>query len=170
MADEEKTEEAAAPAEKGKKFPIIIVVVLILVGLILAGGISYFITTQVMTTGSSATAETKTHDPGVFVKLGDAKEGIIVNVGGIKSSRFLKVGITVEMNPEKEDNILEGKLQSAAETKIMDTTLQIIRTVKVEELDAARQDDFKAKLKAELNKVLGEGSVYDVYITSFMLQ
>ena len=39
MADEEKTEEAA-PAEKGKKFPIVIVVVLILVGLILAGGIS----------------------------------------------------------------------------------------------------------------------------------
>ena len=52
----------------------------------------------------------------------------------------------------------------------MDTTLQIIRTVKIEELDAARQDDLKAKLKAELNKALGEGSVYDIYITSFMLQ
>ena len=31
MADEEKTEEAA-PAEKGKKFPIVIVVGLILIG------------------------------------------------------------------------------------------------------------------------------------------
>ena len=28
----------------------------------------------------------------------------------------------------------------------------------------------KEKLKAELNKALGEGSVYDIYITSFMLQ
>ena len=106
----------------------------------------------------------------VFVKLGDPKEGIIVNVGGIKSSRFLKVGITVELNPDREDNLAEGKLTPVAETKIMDTTLQIIRTVKVEELDAARQDDLKAKLKAELNKALGEGSVYDIYITSFMLQ
>ena len=64
----------------------------------------------------------------------------------------------------------EGKLTPVAETKIMDTALQIVRTVKIEELDAARQDDLKAKLKAELNKALGEGSVYDIYITSFMLQ
>ncbi|MDD3114685.1 MAG: flagellar basal body-associated FliL family protein [Anaerovibrio sp.] len=169
MADEEKTEEAA-PAEGGKKFPIIIVVVLILVGLVLAGGISYFVTTQFMSTGTQQAAENRNHDPGVFVKLGDPKEGIIANVGGIKASRFLKVGITVELNPDREENVLDGKLQPAAETKIMDTTLQNIRTVKVEELDASRQDDLKAKLKAELNKALGEGSVYDVYITSFLLQ
>lgn len=169
MADEEKTEEAA-PAEGNKKFPIIIIVVLILVGLVLAGGISYFVTTQFMSTGNQAAVENKNHEPGVFVKLGDAKEGIIVNVGGIKSSRFLKVGITVELNPENENNVAEGKLLPAAETKIMDTTLQIIRTVKIEELDASRQDDLKSKIKAELNKTLGEGSVYDVYITSFMLQ
>lgn len=169
MADEEKT-EGAAPAEKGKKFPIVIVVVLILVGLILAGGISYFITTQVMTTGSSSSGEARNHEPGVFVKLGDPKEGIIVNVGGIKSSRFLKTGITVELNPDRENNVLDGKLTPVAETIIMDTTLQVIRTVKIEELDASRQDDLKATLKTELNKALGEGSVYDVYITSFMLQ
>ena len=169
MADEEKAEEAA-PAEGGKKFPIIIIVVLILVGLVLAGGISYFVTTQFMSTGNPAAVENKNHEPGVFVKLGDAKEGIIVNVGGIKSSRFLKVGITVELNPENENNVADGKLVPAAETKIMDTTLQIIRTVKIEELDAARQDDLKSKIKADLNKALGEGSVYDVYITSFMLQ
>ena len=154
MADEEKTEEAA-PAEGGKKLPIIIIVVLILVGLVLAGGISYFVTTQFMSAGNQASVENRNHDPGVFVKLGDAKEGIIVNVGGIKSSRFLKVGITVELNPENENNVADGKLVPAAETKIM---------------DAARQDDLKSRIKSELNKVLGEGSVYDVYITSFMLQ
>ena len=66
--------------------------------------------------------------------------------------------------------VADGKLVPAAETKIMDTTLQILRTVKIEELDAARQDDLKSRIKSELNKVLGEGSVYDVYITSFMLQ
>lgn len=173
MAEEEKTEDVA-PEEGGKKagkFPIVIIVVLILVGLLLAGGISYFVTTQFVGGGGNQTvAESRNHDPGTFVKLGDAKEGIIVNVGGIKSTRFLKVGITVELNPEREDNVLEGKLTTEAETKIMDTTLQIIRTLKVEELDAARQDDFKDKLKSELNKALGEGSVYDIYITSFLLQ
>lgn len=170
MAEEEKTEEQE-PAAKGKKFPILIVVVLILVGLILAGGISYFITTQVMSTGSnSASADVKKHDPGVFVKLGDAKEGMIVNVGGIKASRFLKVGIVLELNPEKEEIVAEGKLAPMAETKIMDTTLQILRTVKIEELDANKQDDLKARIKTDLNKALGDGSVFDVYVTSFMLQ
>ena len=39
-----------------------------------------------------------------------------------------------------------------------------------EDLDASKQDALKAKLKDELKKVLGDGSVYDVYITSFVLQ
>ena len=172
MADEEKTEEQASEAAKAKKFPpLVIIVVLILFGLILSGGIAFFITTQMMGGGNAAGgAEVKHHDPGVFVKLGDPKEGMIVNVGGIKASRFLKVGIVMELNPEKEEVVKEGKLLPMAETKIMDSTLQILRTIKIEELDANKQDDLKAKLKSEVNKALGEGSVYDVYITSFMLQ
>ena len=168
MADEENT-NAAAPVEQKKKSPIIMIAVLVLIGLVLAGGISYFVTTKLMT-NTTASSESKHHDPGVFVKLGDAKEGIIVNVGGIKASRFLKVGIVMEMNPGKKDNLTDNKLNPLAETKILDTTLQILRTVKLDELDAAKQDELKQKIKTDVNKVLGEGSVYDVYITSFVLQ
>lgn len=172
MADEELDEELEEGdgAKNGKKFPILIVAVLIVVGLLLAGGISYFITTQVMSNGSSESVSAN-HDPGVFYKLGDPKDGgILVNVGGIKSTRFLKVGIVLEMNPDKEDNMVDGNITEAAETKIMDTTLQILRTIKLEELDANKQDELKARLKQDINKAIGEGSVYDVYITSFMLQ
>ena len=168
MADEENT-NAAAPEEKKKRSPIIMIAALVLVGLVLAGGISYFVTTKLMTS-TSTSGESKHHDPGVFIKLGDAKEGIIVNVGGIKASRFLKVGIVMEMNPGKKDNITDNKLNPLAETKILDTTLQILRTVKIDELDAAKQDVLKQKIKVDVNKALGEGSVYDVYITSFVLQ
>ena len=168
MADEENT-NAAAPEEKKKRSPIIMIAALVLVGLVLAGGISYFVTTKLMT-NTSTSGESKHHDPGVFIKLGDAKEGIIVNVGGIKASRFLKVGIVMEMNPGKKDNITDNKLNPLAETKILDTTLQILRTVKIDELDAAKQDELKQKIKLDVNKALGEGSVYDVYITSFVLQ
>ncbi len=168
MADEENT-NAAAPVEQKKKSPIIMIAVLVLIGLVLAGGISYFVTTKLMT-NTTASSESRHHDPGVFVKLGDAKEGIIVNVGGIKASRFLKVGIVMEMNPGKKDNMTDGKINPVAETKILDTTLQILRTVKLDELDAAKQDELKQKIKTDVNKVLGEGSVYDVYITSFVLQ
>ena len=143
---------------------------LVLVGLVLAGGISFFITTKMMANNASDSVS-EHHDPGTFIKLGDAKEGIMVNVGGQKSGKFLKAGIVLEMNPGKKDNLTEeGKLQPMAETKILDTTMQILRSAKLEEFDATKQDDLKKKLKDELNSKLGAGSVYDVYITSFLLQ
>ena len=172
MADEEKEEEVAE--EPKKKSPIILVVVLVLVGLVLAGGISFFVTTKLMA-GSAADGggggEVRHSDPGVFVKLGDPKEGILVNVGGARAGKYLKTSIILEMNPGKEANVTEeGKLQTVAETKILDVTLQLLRSAKMEEFDATKQDDLKKKLKDELNAALGSGSVYDVYITSFLLQ
>lgn len=167
MADEQKDTEAAA--EPKKKSPIILVIVLVLVGLVLAGGISFFITTKVMK-DTATDSVSEHHDPGVFIKLGDAKEGITVNVGGQKAGKFLKAGIVLEMNLGKKDNLADGKLQPMAETKILDTTMQILRSAKLEEFDATKQDALKKKLKDELNAKLGAGSVYDVYITSFLLQ
>ena len=41
---------------------------------------------------------------------------------------------------------------------------------KLDEFDATKQDDLKKKIKDELNDKLGQGSVYDVYFTSFLLQ
>ena len=174
MADEKKDAapaEAAPPEEKKKKSPIILVVVLVLIGLLLAGGISFFITTKMMADTATESGVTEHHDPGKFVKLGDAKEGIMVNVGGVKAGKFLKAGIVLEMNPGKKDNVTEdGKLQPMAETKILDTTMQILRSAKLDEFDATKQDDMKKKIKDELNDKLGQGSVYDVYFTSFLLQ
>ncbi|MBQ1867389.1 MULTISPECIES: flagellar basal body-associated FliL family protein [Selenomonas] len=168
MADEQKETEAA-PEEKKKKSPIILVIILVLVGLVLAAGISFVITTKMMK-DTATESVSEHHDPGVFIKLGDAKEGIMVNVGGQKAGKFLKAGIVLEMNPGKKDNILEGKLQPMAETKILDTTMQILRSAKLDEFDATKQDELKKKIKDELNTKLGAGSVYDVYITSFLLQ
>ena len=172
MADEKKepAPEAAPPEEK-KKSPIILVVVLVLIGLLLACGISFFVTTKMMAATATEPSVSEHHDPGKFVKLGDAKEGIMVNVGGVKAGKFLKAGIVLEMNPGKKDNITDdGKLQPMAETKVLDTTMQILRSAKLDEFDATKQDDLKKKIKDELNDKLGQGSVYDVYFTSFLLQ
>ena len=173
MADEKKADAAPAapPEEKTNKSPIILVVVLVIIGLLLAGGISFFITTKMMADTATETGASEHHDTGKFVKLGDAKEGIMVNVGGVKAGKFLKAGIVLEMNPGKKDNITDdGKLQPMAETKILDTTMQILRSAKLDEFDATKQDDMKKKIKDELNDKLGQGSVYDVYFTSFLLQ
>ena len=172
MADEKKADAApAAPPEEKKKSPIILVVVLVIIGLLLAGGISFFITTKMMADTATEAGVSEHHDPGKFIKLGDAKEGILVNVGGVKAGKFLKAGIVLEMNPGKKDNVTEdGKLQPMAETKVLDTTMQILRSAKLDEFDATKQDDLKKKIKDELNDKLGPGSVYDVYFTSFLLQ
>ena len=173
MTDEKKADAAPAapPEEKKKKSPIILVVVLVIIGLLLAGGISFFITTKMMADTATEAGVSEHHDPGKFIKLGDAKEGILVNVGGVKAGKFLKAGIVLEMNPGKKDNVTEdGKLQPMAETKVLDTTMQILRSAKLDEFDATKQDDLKKKIKDELNDKLGPGSVYDVYFTSFLLQ
>ena len=167
---EEKEVQAIAP-EPSKKSPIILIVVIVVVALAAAVGISFFITQHMMANNAGDGGPSRlSHDPGVFIKLGDPKDGILVNVGGLKAGRFLKTSIVLEMNPGKKDNIADGKLLAPAETKVIDVTLQTLRSLKVEELDAGKQDELKTTLRDSLNKALGEGSVYEVYITSFLMQ
>ena len=159
---EEKEVQAIAP-EPSKKSPIILIVVIVVVALAAAVGISFFITQHMMANNAGDGGPSR-------LSLGDPKDGILVNVGGLKAGRFLKTSIVLEMNPGKKDNIADGKLLAPAETKVMDVTLQTLRSLKVEELDAGKQDELKTTLRDSLNKALGEGSVYEVYITSFLMQ
>ena len=183
MADEKKSADAgkkadaaateeAAPAGKKKPPLIAIIAVLVLIGVALAGGISYFVVTRAMqgNMADNSGDVNRYHDPGVFVKLGDPKDGILVNVGGVKAGRFLKVGIVLEMNPSKKSVITEGKLNPIAETKMLDTVLQILRAEPLDGFDAMKQEALKERIKTEVNHELSEGSVYNVYITSFILQ
>lgn len=177
-AEKEKPEaadgEEAAEEKPKKKIPVmaIAIVVLVLVGIALAGGIAYFVASKLVTSSHNddGAAAARYHDPGVFVKLGDPKEGILVNVGGVKAGHFLKIGIMIEMNPGKKEVIMEGKLNPVAETKLMDTVLHILRSEPLDGYDASKQDALKEKIKTEVNHELGEGTVYGVYITSFVLQ
>lgn len=170
MADDEKEVEAPEPK---KKSPIILIVVLVIVGLALAAGISIFVTTKIMADATvDDEGESRHHDAGIFIKLGDPKEGVLVNVGGPRAGKYLKAGIVLEMNPGKKAVINEDTkaLQPDAQVKIDDITTQFLRAVKLEDLDAANQDTLKKQLKEALNAELGSAAVYDVYITSFLLQ
>jgi len=173
MAEEKEEQTTEQPKQKSPMLMMIVVVVVaVLVAVAAAGGISYYIFSQAE---SPSRAEDgggggSHRDPGVFYKLGDPKEGILVNVGGGRSGKFLKAGIVLELNPGKSENVTDGKVGSVAETKILDTTMQFLRAAPLEEFDASKQDALKKQLKDALNERLGQGSVYDVYITSFLLQ
>ena len=188
MADEEKEQPEGEGGEdeqpKKKKLPmtVILIVVGVIVAFLLVGGITYFMVSKLVgdmaagggggggNAGGGGGGEFRHSDPGVFVKLGDAKEGILVNVGGAKAGKFLKTSIIVEVNPEKEEIIHEGKMTPSAETVVLDTTMQILRSSSLDEFDADKQDDLKKKIKEQLNQKLGMRTIYDVYITSFLLQ
>lgn len=173
MAEEKEEQATEQPKQKSPMLMMIVVVVVaVLVAVAAAGGISYYIFSQTETSSHAddGGGSKANHDPGVFYKLGDPKEGVLVNVGGGRAGKFLKAGIVLELNPGKSDNVVDGKVASVAETKILDTTMQFLRAAPLEEFDASKQDELKKQLKDALNERLGQGSVYDVYITSFLLQ
>ena len=176
--DAEAAEEGAESSEQPKqRSPIIMVAVIAVIGLLLAVGISIFVTTQLLAGatqggGDDGGGDGRHHDAGIFLKLGDPKEGILVNVGGPRGGKFLKTTIVLEMNPGRSSVINEETqtFQPDAEIRIMDITMQFLRSTKVEDFDAEKQDELKKQLKDALNAELGSGSVYDIYITSFLLQ
>ncbi|MBB5336570.1 flagellar basal body-associated protein FliL [Pectinatus brassicae] len=168
MAEEEvKVDEKNPEGKKKKSF--VLILLMIIIGLALAGGISYFVTTKIVST-SHVSAPVK-RAPGIFVKIGDTKDSsIVVNVGGVKSGRFLKIGIVLEMNPADEINFKDKKITEEAQSKILDAVMTTLRSQTLEQFEAVNQPKLKDQLKKAINAAIGDGAVYDVYITSFVLQ
>ncbi|MPN33775.1 hypothetical protein SDC9_181267 [bioreactor metagenome] len=155
-------------AEGEKKFPMMMIVGMVVFGLLLAGGISYFIATKIVAdkTSDKATAQ---REPGVFMKIGE-KDGLVINIGGVNSGRYLKIGIILELKSDKKAEIKEGKMPAPEEVRILDTVVHVLRSQKIEDFDPSKQGLLKELIKTEVNKVLGEEKVYEVYITNFVLQ
>lgn len=157
-------------AEGEKKFPMMLIVGMVVFGLLLAGGISYFIATKIVADKTPDKAAAAQREPGVFMKLGDSKEGLIINIGGVNSGRYLKIGIILELKQDKKAAPKEGKSLSPEEVKILDIVVHVLRSQKIEDFDPAKQEHLKELIKSEVNKALGEEKVYEVFITNFVLQ
>ena len=160
---DEVIEEKTAPAKKPIFIYVIVGLVLVLA---LAGGTAYYVVTNYMGGGKSASTS---REPGFLMKLGDPKEGFIVNIGTATSGRYLKIGVILELKPDKKMQAA-GKTMSPEEIKIQDAVLHVLRSQRVEDFDPQKQDRLKDLIKQEVNKVLGREAVYEVYITNILLQ
>ena len=161
---------AVAEEEKsGKKFPMMLVAGMIVFGLLLAGGISYFIATKIVA-DRGVDKKVVQHEPGVFMRLGDPKDGLIINIGGLNSGRYLKISMIVELKVDKNAVPASGKMPSPDEIKILDTAVYVLRSQKIEDFDPLKQEQLKELIKNEINKAFGDEKVYEVYITNFVLQ
>lgn len=160
---EEIIEEKAAPAKKPIFIYVIVGLVLVLA---LAGGTAYYVVTNYMGGGKAAA----TREPGFLMKLGDPKEGFIVNIGTANSGRYLKIGVILEMKPDKKAQAAAGKTMTPDEIRIQDAVLHVLRSQKPEDYDPQKQDRLKDLIKQEVNRVMGHESVMEVYITNILLQ
>lgn len=158
--------------KEGKKSSVLLIVGLVVFGVILASGISYFIAMKIVgdKAGGDKKAIVQQHDPGAMVKIGDPKEGLVINIGGANSGRFLKIGVIAEMKLDKGEPVPGGKVPTPNEVKVMDTVVYVLRSQRMEDFDPAKQDQLKELLKNEINKAFGQEKVYEVYITNFVLQ
>ena len=154
-------------AEGGKKFSVAMIVALVVIGLALAGGISYFIATRIV---NDQGVRQSVRGPSTLMKLGDPKEGLIVNIGGVNSGRYLKISIILEVKSDRKQQETAGKSQSPEEIKMLDTVIHTLRSLKTDEFEPSKQDRLKDLLKQEINKNLGEERVYDVYVTNLVVQ
>jgi flagellar protein FliL len=155
-----------ADGEKG--FPVVFIAIAGVVLLLLAGGVSYLISSHIAGTKSANTG--KYYEPGILYKVGDAKDGLIVNVGGPNGSRYIKTSIVLELRPTKNARGFEGKGLNHDEVKMSDAVVRVLRAQKIEDFDASRQERLKELIKSEVNTTLGNDKVMHVYVTNFVLQ
>lgn len=152
--------------EEKKKSKMGLIIGLIVVGLLLASGVSYFVATKIM--GDKGAAAVK-HDPGILLRVGDPKEGVIVNVGCVSSGRYLKVAVVLEVAPSKNPP-KDAKAINPDEVIVQDTVIQFLRAQKVEQFAPEKQDELKENIRKSVNAALGSDRVYNVYFTNFVLQ
>lgn len=157
-------------AEEQKKLSFVTIAIIGVVLLVLAGGLSYLVASKIAGSNSGNNAAVKSQEPGILYKVGDPKDGLIVNIGGGNSSRFVKASIVLELRPSKNDAKAEGKGLNHDEVKMADAVVRVLRSQKIEDFDASKQEILVDKIKTEVNTALGEDKVMRVYITNFVLQ
>lgn len=157
-------------ADGGRRFSLAIIIALVTLGLALAGGISYYIATRIVNDQGTAAKGAVQRGPSLLMKLGDPKDGLIINVGGVNSGRYLKISITLEVKQDKKLQETAGKTQSPEEIKMLDTVIHTLRSLKTDEFEPTKQERLKEIIKQEVNRVLGEERVYEVYITNLVVQ
>lgn len=153
-------------AEGQKKFPVTLIAIMGVILLLMAGGISYYIASNI---AGDKGQVVKHYEPGVLYKVGDPKDGLILNIGGTNTRNYIKISIVLELHPTKNAE-KESKGLSHDEVKMSDAVVRVLRAQKAEDFDATKQEAIREKIKTEVNAALGEDKVMQVYITSFVLQ
>lgn len=175
MAENEKaeapSEESAPPAKK--KSPLMLIIIIVVVGLLVGGGGA--VTMMLLRGGDDDNAAEQSEqaadtdgEPASPNTLGPVVplDTFVVNLAGAGGRNYLKVDISIELSDEKLSEEITNKLP-----KIRDTIILVLSTKTFEEIKTSQgKVVLKDELLARLNSYLTNGTVQNLYFTSFVIQ
>jgi len=158
----------AEVVEEGKsKVKLSMIILLVVLGIVLAGAVSFFVAVK-FSEDKSGGAVTDYRAPGAYVKIGDPRDGVVVNVGGV-TGRYLKIVMTLEVLPTRESGA-DATITPQDEIKINDSVIKFLRSQDIEAFTPENQGELKTAVKKTVNDTLGSSRVVDVFITNLVVQ
>lgn len=163
MAKEKETQEKPKKT-KNKIFLFGIPVLLIL---ILGGGagayyLGVFNGNPPRSTDSKGNETQEVQTLGPLVEM----EDFVVNITHKDSTRFLKIGVTLEVQDEKSVEALKKRMP-----QVTDAVLLLAGNKRFEEIqDLQGKMQLKADLLARVKGLVGQGTITNLYFTDFVVQ
>ena len=113
-------------------------------------------------TAAEEKPQAQPEEPGEIVKI----EDLIVNPAGTGGRRFLKVAAAIEVHDPKTAR--EAELRSA---QLRDLLLRDLAARTLDELtDPVAKEEMRVTIIDELNEILGQGKVTNLYFTEYVVQ
>lgn len=153
----EETKENKETKETKKKSlnPIIIIVILILVlGLGSFGGFYMFMKNN--SSASTTITETKV----------EMFKDVTVNLSDTDSQRYLKASVTISYDAKDKKAATEITDKSV---ELKDKIMFFLKSKKAKDFDASNEAKLKSDLVTELNKIMTEGKIVNVYFPGDLL-
>ncbi|MFW5930992.1 MAG: flagellar basal body-associated FliL family protein [Desulfosalsimonas sp.] len=165
MAKEKDKEAQSTEKQPGSKKKILFIAVPLLVLLLAAGGGAYYFLAEGRASDakeSDAGRKEEKKEMGPLVEM----EDFVVNITHRDSSRFLKLGVTLEAKNEEGKKAIEKRMP-----QIRDAVLLLVGNKKYDDIkDLQGKKQLKADLAANIRDLAGEDEVSELYFTDFVVQ
>lgn len=159
----EKEDREKQPRSKNKVFLLLLPALVLLVA---AGGAGYYFFGGNIASGLSEPGQV--NSPEKKKELGPLleMEDFVVNITHKDSTRFLKMGVTLEAQSKESSSELEKRIP-----QIRDAVLLLVGNRKYDDIkDIQGKKQLKADLLARLREVAGEEQIAELYFTDFVVQ
>ncbi|SJZ64344.1 flagellar basal body-associated FliL family protein [Selenihalanaerobacter shriftii] len=147
-------------SDEGQNFKLMLVAMVVL-SLIIAAGTSYFMLQQVGGSKNQTAKEKKSITKlGPTYKVGD----FVVNLAN--GQRYIRLNLVLEVS--NEDIIEELKKRNP---QVRDAVISILRNKQQNDIKTkAGTRDLREEIRRELDKLVSEGNISNVFFTEFVVQ